>query len=549
MLFASNKYRKLWVKSKPVQKSPPPPFLDYRDWSFVKNRPQKNHHGVFGGARFADVGEIARGNAFSQTGIPIARALDVEKEEFKSSWAPWLRHDTDGHLMLCAPSGAGKATDTLIPALLAPCDTGNWLIIDPKGQLAAVTKPARTAIGFTPPYEAAEIPLNRKSYYLNPFGLFTDRLGQSIGFNPMENLNPDNVAYGADCDALAAAIVWETGGDAHWSSSALVLISGLIMYFRKYAPVDEQNLVSVRSAVAAPPNVFSRVISSAMATGDILIIERLSRFVGMTDDDREAKGILSTAKTQTAFIGNEAIRYSLKAKGGGFQFSKLRAEKGCSVFVILPGEYLDTCGKWFRLVVGAALRELMANPHGEKVTFLMDEFAQLGKLSAIETAVALGRGYNLRMWPVLQNLTQLKNLYGDNWETFLANTATQIYYAPRDQFTAEYLSKKCGQQTIKVVSKSENEISKLQEEQGFSGISFSTNDQGVPLLRPEEVQGIHPTKALVFWSKVSKPILAHRMPYWEITGIGKSYYRDPYFSGHEPSGFKPRPFAEKTGTD
>ena len=44
--------------------------------------------------------------------------------------------------------------------------------------------------------------------------------------------------------------------------------------------------------------------------------------------------------------------------------------------------------------------------------FLLDEFAALGRLEAVERAMGLMAGYGLQLWPILQDMSQLKDLYG-----------------------------------------------------------------------------------------------------------------------------------------
>lgn len=42
--------------------------------------------------------------------------------------------------------------------------------------------------------------------------------------------------------------------------------------------------------------------------------------------------------------------------------------------------------------------------------FLLDEFAVLGRLEAVERAMGLMAGYCLQLWPILQDMNQLKDL-------------------------------------------------------------------------------------------------------------------------------------------
>ncbi len=506
--------------------------------------PFANGSSTFGGARLANRDEV-RGAGYlpepnerpvpggKRSALPLGEFIDMYRKPRKKLFGfirmpsahaidqPWnginhpntLMYQAAAHFITVAPARSGKARDVLIPVLLSPY-LGSTIQIDPKGQLAAVTARARAKHG-------------NKVVVLNPFGMHAGRIPASTGFNPMAFLMPGHISFGADCDSLAGAIVVEAGSnDRHFAESAEHLISGVIMYFAKYGKPEERNLVSVRAAIASPPEVFMAVIDAAMATGDLLVTERLSRFAGMTEDDREAKGILSTARTQTAFLSNEAIRQSLSSNG--LTIEDLRGATPTTVYVILPGEYLDACKKWFRLVIDTLLRGLMAHPTGREVHMVLDEFANLGHLASVETAMGLASGYGVKLHPVLQDLNQLKELYRDKWQTFLANAGGQQFFAPRDQFTADYVSKRCGKTTISVTSTSQREISNGEAQAGMTGESSSTHETGRDLFMPQEVMSLGRNKQLLFLDGVPQVVLANRYPYWcwpEFQGL---YDPDPY---------------------
>jgi type IV secretory pathway TraG/TraD family ATPase VirD4 len=141
----------------------------------------------------------------------------------------------------------------------------------------------------------------------------------------------------------------------------------------------------------------------------------------------------------------------------------------------------------------------------------MDEFAQLGDLRIVKDAMALAAGYGVRLFPILQDLTQLKENFGDSWETFLANSAAQLYFAPREITSAEYISKLSGEKEVNVPSESAGEVSAGQVKQGFTGLSISWNRQVVPELRPQDVMRLPENNFLRFSKGRVHPEL--RKPY------------------------------------
>jgi len=57
-----------------------------------------------------------------------------------------------------------------------------------------------------------------------------------------------------------------------------------------------------------------------------------------------------------------------------------------------------------------------------RTLFVLDEAAQLGSLGALKQAITLLRGYGLQVWTFWQDLSQLKTLYANDWQTMLNNS-------------------------------------------------------------------------------------------------------------------------------
>jgi len=76
------------------------------------------------------------------------------------------------------------------------------------------------------------------------------------------------------------------------------------------------------------------------------------------------------------------------------------------------------------LLVAQAIIELArssARPP-RPVLFLLDEFAALGRLQPVERAIGLMASYGLQLWPILQDIHQLRSLYGTSAGTLLSKT-------------------------------------------------------------------------------------------------------------------------------
>lgn len=120
-------------------------------------------------------------------------------------------------------------------------------------------------------------------------------------------------------------------------------------------------------------------------------------------------------------------------------------QKSMTVYVVLPPEYLEEHKRFMRLFVNLAIRGISQGKKAKHpILFVLDEFYSLGRLALMEKASGLLAGYGLKLWPVVQNLGQLKHLYPNNWETFFANAGAVQCFGVNDNATSEYLMSRMG---------------------------------------------------------------------------------------------------------
>ena len=74
----------------------------------------------------------------------------------------------------------------------------------------------------------------------------------------------------------------------------------------------------------------------------------------------------------------------------------------------------------------------------EKVLFVIDEAADLGRIEHLPQWLATLRKYQVVLWPIFQNMGQLAELYGRGWQTLTANCGLlQILSIGNELETAE----------------------------------------------------------------------------------------------------------------
>jgi type IV secretion system protein VirD4 len=452
---------------------------------------------------------------------------------YKADGTPRI-YKGDAHILTVAPTRAGKGRDLLIPALLSY--EGSALVVDPKGQLAAITARQRQRMG-------------QRVVMLNPFRLWPKYADGSpclerfehVTFNPMAALEAENLA--SDCKSIAEAIVLDdSGGEGKfWNDSARQLVVGMMMYLWRTGGREKKNLVSLYDMMQAPAVYAHARQALDQLDADPLITARLSRFAidPEKDEPKSVGDIVSTAVTQCDFMGEEAIRESLKsAPGNELRFRDLR-RKPMTVYLILPTEYLASCSKWFRLAIEAALFDLLhdySRPGagaGIPVLMVMDEFAQLKRLQIIEEALAGAAGYGVMLWPVLQDLNQLKELYKDRWETFIGNAGISTWYPPKELTTSEYVSKLCGETEAGFEKKTIGQNPFDEDPEKRMGVNIGWERVARPLFLPEEVRGFGANglcqdEMLIFATGMTKVIRGKRVPYFKDPDFAGLYDPDPY---------------------
>jgi type IV secretion system protein VirD4 len=447
-----------------------------------------------------------------------------------------LIYRKEGHVLIVAPPRAGKATDFLIPLLLRD-KRRSIICIDPKGQLAAVTGPQRARIGKVKILNPYKILPNVLAPGASRFKGLDDRVTFFARVNPMNALDPESDSFHADLanlgDFCFDGVSRQGWGETHWTESGQDLFSGVAGHLL-VNETDEhlKNLPSVRRVLKSARLLRRCAYFAQMEKGgqDESVAATLEPFIKKDADNKnEIASIQSTARTQTRFLNVRAVANCLQASD--FEWTDLRREP-TTVYVILPVKYLKTCARFFRLMLADCLSTLLGNPDGLPVLCIADEFAQLGKLDMIADILALGAGLNIQLMPVVQDLNQLKDIYGERWPSFLASSGAQIFTAPRDYVTSEEISKLCGDTTVEVASESSGTQRDLLGAKTGSQQGESINRTQRRTLLPQEIRQLADDRFLLFTDALPGRFIAgHRKPYWATDDCNGLYSPDPYHPG------------------
>jgi len=463
--------------------------------------------------------------------IRLGRLVDLERCRVGDK----ILYGGERNLLLFGANGTGKGMRVLVPNLLqttALTSPKSIVVIDPKGELAAITAPFRRSLG--------------PVVIINPFGVLTDIPGyedlRSDGFNPLASLDPAAPSFNVEASLMVEALMPVGGKDPHWDESARALGASLIMHHaieaRRLGQVP--SMARVRELLCMPNEKadesnghegkgIPKLALSWMESHVAGLRNKGGQFVNWS---REKESIASTAMRHTETFDDPEIADDLAR--GTFDFAELK-RRPCTVYLILPPHMMQRHARWLRLLLTTALTAVMRprQPGEPRVLFMIDEFAALGHLQIIETVWALVRGYGVQIMPVFQDLNQLKAIYGERCETFIGMAGAVASFGPNDMTTAEWLSRRAGDRTELVASYSYSPTPPQQgpgaaaSDPASAGFSFS--QVKVPLITPHNLLNLPEGFGLVALAGMGNLLPSFVPAYWKIAECQRRARENPYY--------------------
>jgi len=433
---------------------------------------------AFGAASWASKRDLEQAGLLGTEGVVIGRL-----------GSKLIRHQTDRHLLTLAPNRSGKGVSSIIPNLLTW--PGSLVVIDPKGENAVVTARRRRDMG-------------QEVHVLDPLGI--TGLPRSR-FNPFLWLDPASRTFVEDTVLIADSLHMTHGpnDEVFFSNESKAWIAGDIMHIVTTEPPANRTPAQLRAHLTAGEDeiewLLDDMIENTAAYG---LAARAAKRLRQKAD-RERSGVISTAQAETHFLDSPSMTQVMAAS----DFDLGRLKRGAmTIYLVLPAERLATHGRWLRLMVSLCIAALTRDraPALHPVLVVLDEFAALGRLQAIETAMGLLAGYGVQLWPILQDLSQLQDLYPRRWRSFLANAGAIQAFSVNDAGTADYLSSLLGTRTVTVRHEGRSHDGKLRGSENYGPASR-------PLLMPHEIMRLPEGRQLVLIHGKA-PILAERVKYY-----------------------------------
>ena len=358
-------------------------------------------------------------------------------------------------------SGSGKTRFLAKPNLMLA--NASFICTDPKGEMLR-------AVGNL---------FLEEGYVLRVFDLIDP--SKSDCYNPFRYIRKD-----ADVFKLIDSFIKNTtpkgakANDPFWEKSETALDSALMLYLLHEAPPEDQNMETILYMIE---NGGAKEEDDDYQSPLDLLFEApeeeqpdhiavLQYHIFKQAAGKTAKSILVSAAVRLASFTLPEIQRITATDD--MELGKL-GERKQAIFCIIPDSNDASLNFLVGMLYTQAFQELYYQADKVHqgalplpVRLMFDEFANVALPDGYARLQATMRSRNIMSTIILQNISQLKALFKDDWEGIIGNADSFIYLGGNEQSTHKYISELLGKETIDTRTSSQSK--------GRNG-SFSQNFQ------------------------------------------------------------------------
>ena len=402
------------------------------------------------------------------------------------------KHKHNTNILVVGGSGAGKTRTYAVPNVLEAARAGPA----GKGCSLVITDPKAEILRKTGRY------LLRQGYEVRVFDLIDS--SASFCYNPFVYVRDDK-----DVLQLITNLIQNTTpshaqtSDPFWEKSETALLQALMLYLLHEAPPREQTFGMVMELLESAE---VREEDEAYQSPLDVLFERLAErepdsiAVKQYRVFKQAAG--KTAKSILVSVGVRLAAFNLPQIDRLTMTDELHldelGEKKVALFCCIPDS-----DKSLNYLVGMVYTQLIQTLYRQAdrvhkgrlpvpVHCLMDEFPNIAlPKDSFLSALATMRSRGIFCSIIVQNISQLKALYKDGWESLIGLCDEFLYLGGNEQSTHKYVSELIGKETVDTTNHSRS--------RGRGG-SYSTSEQQAArdLLTPDEVRLLPDGKAVLF---------------------------------------------------
>ena len=457
---------------------------------------------LYGEARFATLGDLRTRRMLKAEDT----ALVVGRKDGK-----YIYFNGQQFALLAAPTRSGKGVGIVVPNLLSY--QHSVVVLDIKQENFDLTSGFRAKYG-------------QEVYLFNPFA--EDH--RTHRWNPLAYVSSDPNFRVSDVQSIAAMLypASDLHKDPFWANQAQNAFVAFALYAFEQAAYMAEHFEVPEAELAPTMGGLYRLASGRPGQeikaylGDLATWPHLSpsartAFSTLLGQANETfASILGTFKEPLNPWLNPVVDAATSAND--FDLRELRRKRMTVYVAIQPNKLAES-----RLILNLFFSQLINQntkvlPQSDpslkyQCLLLLDEFTSIGRMDIISSAVSFMAGYNMRLMPIVQSLSQLEATYGkEHARTIMTNHALRIIFAPREQQDANEYSEMLG-----YTSMSKDSISRSRARE--SSYTRSESEERRALMLPQELKAMGDEKQILIVEGMAHPVMSDKI----------RYFKDPAF--------------------
>lgn len=440
---------------------------------------KKSQHGD---AKFQERKDVIESGLFENKGILVGTA-----------YGRYIRASDQTHVMIEAPTGAGKGVGIIVPNLLER--DGSSIVLDLKGENYDIC-----------------------SGYLAAHGVRVIRVdllntaGRTHRFNPLGYINrKSEIEVIGELRKFAEQLYPKEGDTAFWTDKAKSAFVGVGAYIAETEELPFNFTEIYSQFVSDDPRTRFPELVRQRATSNRPLSEgctiALAEFTGASE--KTFSEIMASVTAKFGMFLDPRVRAATSVSD--FDLGDLRHKK-IAIFLVVRVDEIPEVRTLLNIIFQQAISRALSqgeakNAARHRVLLVLDEFYQLGQMPTLNQATSFVRSYGFNLLFVFQNRGQALEV--DKSNLISGNCDVQVVFTPNDPDDAKKISERLGTHGIDSTSKSKSlgMFAKTNNSQ-------SVSSQSRALMLPQEVLTMPELEIIVF-IRGKNPLKADRITYYE----------------------------------
>jgi type IV secretion system protein VirD4 len=371
----------------------------------------------YGAARFGTLMEAAKQGLAGKRGIVLGTLGGAT-----------IRSDEPAHILVVGPSRSGKGTGFVLPN--GYLWQGSAVFFDPKRENFQALANHRKAMG-------------------NRVLMFSPGSNDTHRYNPLDFVRRDE-RMATDCLVVASFVIPEKADDT-WAGAGRLLLSALIGYVLSSPLVAGAQHMRTVARMTTTGKDISSVLRAIVKTErrhlPTWVIDSFNQYIALEPETRNSA--VFNVNMAMSLWNNGLI--SAATETSDFDIRELRRQP-MTIFIGCTIAELAIFRPLIRILFQQIHDLLMVKIPGEdephQVLLMLDEFYHVGRMNSLISKITISAGYGFRMCIIMQDISQLDELYGKNTRiTTVSGSQIKLFVQINDLETSEFVSEMLGDTT------------------------------------------------------------------------------------------------------